>query len=48
MPETIRLILLCFAFVAFLLAGFEVPTARYSLGWFGLAALTAALWLRIP
>jgi hypothetical protein len=52
MPETFRVILLCLAFVLFLLAGFNVPTApptappRLSLGWLGLAALTAALWLR--
>lgn len=46
MPETVRIILLCFAFVLFMLAGCEISTPRFSLGWLGLAALTVALWLR--
>jgi hypothetical protein len=46
MPDTIRIILLCLAFVLFLLAGFNIATPRTSLGWLGLAALTLALWLR--
>lgn len=44
--DTFRIILLCLAFVLFLLAGAEVTTPRLSLGWLGLAALTIAVWLK--
>jgi hypothetical protein len=46
MPETFRLIMLCLAFVLFVLAGLNIATPRASLGWLGLACLTLALWLR--
>jgi hypothetical protein len=42
----LHLIFLVFAFVLFVLAGCGVPNPpRVGLGWFGLAALTLALWL---
>lgn len=40
----ITLILVILALVLFLLAGIGAPAGRYSLGWFGLAALAVA-WL---
>ena len=47
MNENLRAILIVLSIVLFLLAGVNVPTpARVSLGWLGLAALAAALWLR--
>ena len=46
MPDAIRMILLCLAFVLFLLADVNVATPRTSLGWLGLAFLTAAIWLK--
>jgi hypothetical protein len=42
----LRMILLAFALVMFLLAGLSVKTLRVEFGWLGLAFLTAALWLR--
>lgn len=45
MASSLRLVLLVFAFVLFVLAGLNVPATRVQLGWLGLALLTAALWL---
>ena len=45
MNAPVRLILLVFAFVLFVLAGLEVSRPRVNFGWLGLALLTAALWL---
>jgi len=42
---TVRLVLLAFAVVLFLLAGCNVSHPRVSFGWLGLALLTIALWL---
>ena len=46
MSDQFRIVLLCLAFVLFLLAGFNVNPPRAALGWLGLAALTLALWLK--
>ena len=47
MASSLRLVLLVFAFVLFILAGLNIPPAppRVQLGWLGLALLTAAVWL---
>ncbi len=43
----IQTILLVFAFVFFVLAAFEVNFPHVTLGWLGMAFLTAALWLKV-
>jgi len=43
--SALHLILLAFAFVLFVLAGFKMGEPRWKLGWVGLAFLTLALWL---
>jgi hypothetical protein len=45
MDAPIRLILLVFAFVLFIIAGCNISLVRVNFGWLGLACLTAALWL---
>jgi hypothetical protein len=46
MTNTVRLVLLAFAVVLFLLAGCGISHPRAHFGWLGLAFLTVALWLR--
>jgi hypothetical protein len=46
MTNTVRLVLLAFAVVLFLLAGCGISHPRAHFGWLGLALLTIALWLR--
>jgi hypothetical protein len=43
---TVHLILLAFAFVLFMLAGFNIAHPKLEFGWLGLALLTIALWFR--
>jgi hypothetical protein len=43
---TVRLILLAFALVFFVLAAGNIAHPRVNFGWLGLALLTVALWLR--
>jgi hypothetical protein len=45
MASSLRLILLVFAFVLFVLAAIDIPSPKVKLGWLGLALLTAAVWL---